>query len=71
MIQKHNRHMSFSLYISVLAASDTVSLLIGRSNLKTFHTPDEIGNSYKNTTKNPNKNLPPVHIRLGTAVTSV
>ena len=29
MIQKHNRHMSFSLYISVLAVADTVALLIG------------------------------------------
>ena len=31
MIQKHNRHMSFSLYISVLAITDTVSLLIGKN----------------------------------------
>ena len=30
MMQKHNRHMSFSLYISVLAATDTIVLLIGK-----------------------------------------
>ena len=30
MVQRHNRHMSFSLYISVLAITDTISLLIGR-----------------------------------------
>ena len=29
MMQPHNRHMSFSLYISALAVSDTVVLLIG------------------------------------------
>ena len=29
MIQKHNRHMSFSLYISALAVSDTVALISG------------------------------------------
>ena len=29
MMQKHNRHMSFSLYISALAVSDTVSILCG------------------------------------------
>ena len=29
MIQPHNRHMSFSLYISALAVTDTISLLIG------------------------------------------
>ena len=29
MTQKHNRHMPFSLYISVLAITDTISLLIG------------------------------------------
>ena len=29
MMQKHNRHMSFSLYISVLAVTDTICLLIG------------------------------------------
>ena len=31
MIQKHNRHMSFSLYISVLAITDTITLLAGKS----------------------------------------
>ena len=30
MIQKHNRKSSFSLYISVLAVVDTISLLIGK-----------------------------------------
>ena len=30
MIQPHNRHMSFSLYICVVAVADTISLLIGR-----------------------------------------
>ena len=30
MIQKHNRKSSFSLYISVLAIVDTISLLIGK-----------------------------------------
>ena len=29
MIQKQNSHMSFSLYISALAVSDTVSLING------------------------------------------
>ena len=29
MMQKHNRHMSFSLYISALAATDTLTLIIG------------------------------------------
>ena len=29
MMQPHNRHMSFSLYISALTVSDTVVLLIG------------------------------------------
>ena len=29
MMQSRNRHMSFSLYICVLAVTDTVSLLIG------------------------------------------
>ena len=32
MIQPHNRHMSFSLYISALAVSDTAALLSGESN---------------------------------------
>ena len=31
MMQKHNRHMSFSLYISVLAITDTIALVIGKS----------------------------------------
>ena len=30
MIQKHNRHMSFSLYISLLAVTDTMALLVGK-----------------------------------------
>ena len=30
MILPHNRHMSFSLYISVLAVSDTMTLAIGK-----------------------------------------
>ena len=30
MIQPHNRHMSFSVYICVLSVADTVSLIIGR-----------------------------------------
>ena len=29
MIQRHNRHMSISYYISVLAVTDTIALLIG------------------------------------------
>ena len=29
MIESHNRHMSFSLYICVLAVTDTISLIIG------------------------------------------
>ena len=29
MIQPHNRHMSFSLYISALAVTDTIALLKG------------------------------------------
>ena len=32
MIQKHNRHISFSLYIAALAVSDTAALISG--NLK-------------------------------------
>ena len=31
MIQSHNRRMSFSLYISALAVTDTVVLLCGKS----------------------------------------
>ena len=34
MVQRHNRHMSFSLYISALAVSDTVALLIGEYRAK-------------------------------------
>ena len=30
MVQKHNRQMSFSFYISALAVSDTVVLLGGK-----------------------------------------
>ena len=30
MLQRHNRYMSFSMYISVLAVSDTVTLTIGK-----------------------------------------
>ena len=29
MTQKHNRHLSFSLYISMLAVTDTVVLIVG------------------------------------------
>ena len=29
MIQRHNRRMSISLYISALAVTDTIALLIG------------------------------------------
>ena len=31
MIQRHNRHMSISLYISALAVTDTIALLVGES----------------------------------------
>ena len=31
MVQPHNRHMSFSLYISALAESDTIVLLVGKN----------------------------------------
>ena len=31
MMQKHNRHMSFSLYVSALAVSDTFALLISKN----------------------------------------
>ena len=31
MIQPHNRQMSFSLYISALAVSDTMVVLTGKS----------------------------------------
>ena len=30
MIQPHNRHMSFSVYISALAVADTAALLNGK-----------------------------------------
>ena len=30
MIQKHNRHLSISLYISALAVTDTIALLTGK-----------------------------------------
>ena len=30
MIQRHNRHMSISYYISALAVTDTIALLIGK-----------------------------------------
>ena len=33
MIQPHNRHMSFSLYIAALAVSDTAALLSGESHV--------------------------------------
>ena len=33
MIQPHNRQMSFSLYISALAVSDTMAVLICKSNI--------------------------------------
>ena len=36
MSQKHNRNMSFSMYICVLAVSDTVSLTIGKIFKKFF-----------------------------------
>ena len=29
MVQKHNSHMSFSLYIAALAVSDTAALISG------------------------------------------
>ena len=29
MVQPHNRHMSISLYISVLAVADSVALILG------------------------------------------
>ena len=32
MIQSHNRHMSISIYIAVLAVTDTIALLIGEYN---------------------------------------
>ena len=31
MIQRHNRHMSFSLYIAVLAVADTLTLFLGKT----------------------------------------
>ena len=34
MIQPHNRNKSFSLYISALAATDTIALLKGRELVK-------------------------------------
>ena len=34
MIQPHNRHISISLYISALAVTDTVDLLLGKSPLQ-------------------------------------
>ena len=33
MVQPHNRHISFSLYISVLAVSDTIALITGKYTL--------------------------------------
>ena len=33
MVQPHNRHMSISLYISVLAVADTVALILGKWSL--------------------------------------
>ena len=36
MIQKHNRNRSFSIYICVLAMTDTICLLIGEI-IPTFH----------------------------------
>ena len=36
MVQRHNRHMSFSLYISALAVNDTIALLIGECLAKTI-----------------------------------
>ena len=35
-MQKKNRHMSFSLYISVLSVTDTITLLITESNFILF-----------------------------------
>ena len=37
MIQPHNRHMSFSVYICVLSVADTVSLIIGRYRICVKH----------------------------------
>ena len=36
MVQPHNRHMSFSLYISVLAVTDTIALLKGKIDFYVF-----------------------------------
>ena len=48
MMQKHNRHMSFSLYISMLAVTDTICLLIGEffQLMSTQETPWTISVAY-------------------------
>ena len=41
MVQRHNRHMSLSVYISALAVSDTVALILSKSSFYTIeHYPD-------------------------------
>ena len=46
MSQKHNRSMSFSLYICVLAVSDTVVLTIGKFLIKFWKISVLFGGTY-------------------------
>ena len=59
MIQKHNRDTSFSIYISVLAVVDTMTLLIGR---RKFHA--HYGRRFSDTL-----NILPEHQSLLTSAT--
>ena len=45
MLQKHNRNMSFSMYICALAVADIVTLIYGKFllNCEQFYVGDEIG----------------------------
>ena len=35
MTQRHNRHMSIAVYISVLAVTDNITLIVGKYSLTT------------------------------------
>ena len=54
MMQKKNRHMSFSLYISVLSVTDSITLLISESDFILFKCSIADPSSYRSGTVNSN-----------------
>ena len=52
MVQPHNRHMSFSLYIAALAVSDTFGILIGESKIYFKYYNSAIEDPMRNSAKN-------------------